>query len=53
VQEGFGAVLNVIERDEDQDGFEVLPQRQVAGRTSAWRGSMSPAWQQLQAVHPQ
>jgi len=27
VREGLDAVLNIVERDEDQDGFEVLPRR--------------------------
>ena len=36
VQESLDAVLDVIERDEDQDGFEVLPRRRVVERTFAW-----------------
>ena len=38
VQESLGAVLDVVERDEDQDGFEVLPRRWVVERTFAWLG---------------
>ena len=38
VQESLDAVLDVVERDEDQDGFEVLPRRWVVERTFAWLG---------------
>ena len=36
VQENLDAVLEIVERDEDQDGFEVLPRRWVVERTFAW-----------------
>jgi putative transposase len=35
VQESLNAVLDIVERDEGQDGFEVLPQRWVVERTFA------------------
>lgn len=38
VQESLDAVLDIVERDEDQDGFEVLPRRWVVERTFAWLG---------------
>ena len=38
VQEGLDAVLDIVERKEDQDGFEVLPRRWVVERTFAWLG---------------
>ena len=38
VQESLDVVLDVVERDEDQDGFEVLPRRWVVERTFAWLG---------------
>jgi putative transposase len=38
VQESLDAILDIVERDEDQDGFEVLPRRWVVERTFAWLG---------------
>jgi putative transposase len=38
VQESLDAVLDIVEREEDQDGFEVLPRRWVVERTFAWLG---------------
>lgn len=35
---GLIGVLEIVERDEDQDGFEVLPRRWVVERTFAWLG---------------
>lgn len=40
VRESFDAVLDIVERDEDQDGFEVLPRRWVVERTFAWLGRL-------------
>jgi putative transposase len=38
VQDNLEAVLEIVEREEDQDGFEVLPRRWVVERTFAWLG---------------
>ena len=36
IRETFGIVLEIVERDPDQEGFEVLPRRWVVERTFAW-----------------
>jgi putative transposase len=38
VQENLDALLEIVEREEEQDGFEVLPRRWVVERTFAWLG---------------
>lgn len=38
VQENLDALLEIVEREEEQDGFEVLPRRWVVERTFAWFG---------------
>jgi len=38
VRESLNAALEIVEREEDQDGFEVLPRRWVVERTLAWLG---------------
>ncbi len=38
VQDGLDAVLDIVERDENQNGFEVLLRRWVVERTFAWLG---------------
>jgi len=38
VRESLNAALEIVEREEDQDGFEVLPRRWVVERTFAWLG---------------
>lgn len=38
VREHLNAVLDVVERDPDQEGFVVLPRRLVVERTLAWLG---------------
>lgn len=38
VRKSLDAVLDIVERDEDQNGFEALPRRWVVERTFAWLG---------------
>ena len=38
VRENLNAALEIVEREEDQDGFEVLPRCWVVERTFAWLG---------------
>ena len=38
VQENLDAILEIVERSPDQQGFEVLPRRWVVERTFAWFG---------------
>ena len=38
VQEKLDALVEIVEREEEQDGFEGLPRRSVGGRTFGWIG---------------
>ena len=38
VQENLDAILEIVERSPDQQGFKVLPRRWVVERTFAWFG---------------